>query len=115
MRKTIIFLISVLLGQFVIAKNNIDLVMDSPGLDPEDDPRSVTQVTAFIDGQVVTVSFSEMIASQIVVTDTADQPVFNQTYVPAYSVQANLSFLPSDNYIIYVYAMGRCWYGGFQL
>lgn len=114
MRKTLLFL-AVLIGQFVTAKDNIDLVMDSPGLDPEDDPRSVTQVMASIDGQVVTVSFSELTASQIMVTDSADQTVFYQTYVPAYSVQANLSILPSGSYTLYIYALGSWWYGQFVL
>jgi len=34
MRKTIFFLFAVLIGQFAMADNNIDLVRDSPGLDP---------------------------------------------------------------------------------
>lgn len=85
-----------------------------PGLPT--DPRSiVTVVTASIDGQVVTVSFDELTASQIVVTDAANMTVFNQTYVPAYSVQANLSSLPSGSYTLHIYAMGSWWYGVFNL
>jgi hypothetical protein len=114
MRKTILSLLAVLIGQFVMA-DNIDLVRGYPGLDPEDDPRSVTQVTASIDGQVVTVSFDELTASQIVVTNAANMTVFNQTYVPAYSVQANLSSLPSGSYTLHIYAMGSWWYGVFNL
>ena len=45
MRKTIFFLFAVLIGQFAMADNNIDLVRNYPGPDPEDDPRSVAQVT----------------------------------------------------------------------
>ena len=98
-----------------MADNNIHLVKESQGLDPEDDPRSVTQVTASIDGQVVTVSFDELTASQIVVTNAANMTVFNQTYVPAYSVQANLSSLPSGSYTLHIYALGSWWYGVFNL
>lgn len=115
MRKTIFFLFAVLIGQLVMADNNIHLVKESQGLDPEDDPRSVTQVTASIDGQVVTVSFNELTASQIVVTDAANMTVFNQTYAPAYSVQANLSSLPSGSYTLHIYVMGSLWYGVFYL
>ena len=114
MRKTLLFL-AVLIGQFVTAKDNIDLVMDSPGLDPEDDPRSVTQVMASIDGQVVTVSFSELTESQIVVTDSAELTVYNQIYAPACSVQVNLNSLPSGSYTLHIYAFGVWWYGLFTL
>ena len=79
-------------------------------------PRSIEcEVTASIDGQVVTVSFSELTTSQIVVTDSADQTVFNQTYSAAYSAQANLSSLPSGNYTIHIYACEAWWYGYFVL
>ena len=98
-----------------MADNNIDLVKDSPELDPEDGPRSVTQVTASIDSQVITVSFSELTASQIVVTDSANLTVFDQTYAPAYSAQAVLSTLPSGSYILHIYALGSWWYGYFVL
>ena len=96
-----------------MADNNIHLVKGYPEPDPEDDPRSVAQVTASIDGQVVTVSFSELTASQIVVKDSANLTVFNQTYAPAYSAQANLSLLPSGSYTLYIYALGSWWYGYF--
>lgn len=115
MRKTIFFLFAVLIGQLVMADNNIHLVKESQGLDPEDDPRSVTQVTASIDGQVVTVSFSELTASQIVINNSANLTVFNQTNVPAYSVQANLSSLPSGSYTLHIYALCSWWHGVFNL
>jgi len=115
MRKIIFFLFAVLIGQFVMADNNIDLVKDYPGLDPEDGPRSVAQVTASIDGQVITVSFSELTASQIVVTDAANMTVFNQAYASAYSAQADLTSLASGYYTLYIYAMGDWWYGYFEI
>lgn len=115
MRKTIFMILAVLFGQMVMADNNIHLVKDTPGLDPDDEPRSITEVTASIDEHVITVSFSELTESQIVVTDSANQTVFNQTYVPAYSVQANLSTLTAGIYTLYIYAMGDLWYGSFAI
>ena len=95
--------------------NNIPLVGDSPGVDPEDDPRSITEVTASIDGQVLTVRFSELTTSQIVVKDSADNTVFYQAYVPMYSLQETLASLSIGNYILYIYAMGNWWYGQFEI
>lgn len=79
-------------------------------------PRSIENVvTASIDGQVVTVSFSELAVSQIVVTDSAELTVFNQNYAPAYSAQANLFSLLSGSYTLHIYAFGVWWYGYFIL
>ncbi|MBO7049064.1 MAG: DUF3244 domain-containing protein [Bacteroidaceae bacterium] len=79
-------------------------------------PRSIEcEVTASIDSQVLTVSFSELTASQIVITDSANLTVFNQNYAPANSIQSNLSTLPSGSYILNVYALGYWWYGYFNL
>lgn len=78
------------------------------------DPRSITnEVTASIDDQVVTVSFSELTTSQIVVTDSSDLTVFNQTYPAAYSAQADISSLPAGSYTIHIYAYGSWWIGVF--
>jgi hypothetical protein len=115
MKKTIIMILAVILGQLVMADNNIHLVKDTPGLDPDDEPRSITEVTASIDEQVITVSFSELTASQIVVRDSANLTVFDQTYASAYSVQADLSSLTLGHYTIYIYAYGEWWYGFFSL
>ena len=107
-----------MVGQCVAyAENNIHLVQHAPPIvDPDDEPRSIEiEVTASIDGQVITVSFEEMTASQIVVTNSSDIQVFNQTYSPAFSVQANLSTLPSGSYAIHIYASGYWWYGYFVL
>jgi hypothetical protein len=115
MKKTIIMILAVILGQLVMADNNIHLVKDTPGLDPDDEPRSITEVTASIDEQVITVSFSELTASQIVVRDSANLTVFDQTYASAYSVQADLSSSTLGHYTIYIYAYGEWWYGFFSL
>ena len=100
-----------------VANDDIPLAQGSvpPGGEPTD-PRSITNVvTASIDGQVVTVSFSDLTTSQIVVTDSVNQTVFNQTYSAAYSAQADLSSLPSGNYTIHIYACEAWWYGYFVL
>lgn len=115
MKKTIIMILAVILGQLVMADNNIHLVKDTPGLDPNDEPRSITEVTASIDEQVITVSFSELTASQIVVRDSANLTVFDQTYTSAYSAQADISTLPSGSYTLHIYALGYWWYGHFNL
>lgn len=112
MKKVFMFLSCFLCFQLALAENNIPLVKNDPLIDPEDDPRSiVSEVTATIDDQVVTVSFSELTASQIVVTDSADQTVFNQTYPAAYSALADLTSLAAGSYIIHIYAYGSWWYG----
>ena len=79
-------------------------------------PRSIEcEVTASIDSQVLTVSFSELTASQIVVKDSASLTVFNQTYSSAYSAQADLPSLLPGYYTLYIYAMGDWWYGQFEI
>ncbi|MBO6077394.1 MAG: DUF3244 domain-containing protein [Bacteroidaceae bacterium] len=118
MKKVFLFLFTLIVGQCVAyAENNIHLVQHAPPvIDPDDEPRSIViEVTASIDDQVITVSFGEMTASQIVVTNSSDLQVFNQTYSPAFSVQANLSTLPSGSYTIHIYASGCWWYGYFDL
>ena len=87
-----------------------------PELGEPTNPRSIEcEVTASIDGQVLTVQFSELTASQIVVRDSADNTVFDQVYVPAYSVQETLVSLSAGNYTLYIYAMGDWWYGQFEI
>ena len=95
---------------------DVDLEKEGPGLNPFPGDRSeTTTVTASIDGQVVTVSFSELTASQIVVKTSANLTVFNQTYIPAYSAQADLTSLAPGGYTLHIYAMGDWWYGHFEI
>lgn len=116
MKKTFVFFCLFIFSQLLLAENNIHLVKNGPLIDPHDDGRSIENaVTASIDGQVVTVSFSELAASQIVVTDSAELTVYDQTYAPAYSAQANLFSLPSGSYTLHIYAFGMWWYGDFTL
>ena len=80
------------------------------------DPRSITsEVTASIESQVITVLFSELTTSQIVVSDSSNQTVYNQTYSASYSVLADLTSLPTGNYTLHIYAYGEWWYGYFNL
>lgn len=79
-------------------------------------PRSVeSEVTASIEGQVLTVLFSELTASQILVKDSTNLTVFNQNYVPAYDAQADLNSITSGYYTLYIYAMNDWWYGYFEI
>lgn len=95
---------------------DVDLEKEGPGFDPFPGGRTEnTTVTASIDDQVLTIQFSELTASQIVVKNTANLTVFNQAYASAYSAQANLSSLPSGSYTLHIYAMGSWWYGVFNL
>lgn len=72
-------------------------------------------ITASIDDQVITVSFSDLTASQIVVRDSANQTVYNQTFASAFSAQADLTSLTNGIYALYIYAMGYWWYGQFEI
>lgn len=79
-------------------------------------PRSIEcEVMASTDGQVVTASYSELVASQIVVKNTGNQIVFDQTYAPACSVEVNITSLPIGSYTIYIYVMDNWWYGQFEI
>ena len=112
-RTLLSFLSLIFITSMMSANDDIPLWQDD-GPEPGEPttPRSIENlVTASIDGQVVTVSFSELTASQIVVTDSANQAVYNQTYPAAYSALADLSSLPAGNYTLHIYAYGYWWYG----
>ena len=110
--------ISLVLVSFSLSANDdIPLWQDDlPGSGEPTDPRSiVNDVTASIESQVITISFNDLIASQVVVTDSNNLTVFNQTYSASYNVQANLSTLPTGDYTLRIYAYGEWWYGYFNL
>jgi|GEM_PF-987686 len=118
MKKVLFFVFMLIIGNIALqAGDNIHLVQnDPPVIDPEDAPRSIEcEVSASIDAQVITVSFSELTASQIVVKNSANLAVFNQTYIPAYSAQADLTSLAPGCYTLHIYAMGDWWYGHFEI
>lgn len=116
-KKFLSVLILALVSSSLSANDDIPLWQEDPsGPGNPTNPRSiVSEITASIDGQVVTVSFSELTTSQIVVTDSSDLTVFNQTYPAAYSAQADLSSLPAGSYTIHIYAYGAWWYGYLDL
>lgn len=77
--------------------------------------RTEQVVSASIDEHVLTVSFTDVTASSIVVYDATDTVVFSQTYSPAYSVQANLTTLPTGDYVVEIYAFNVWWIGEFEI
>ena len=74
-------------------------------------------VSASIDEQVLTVSFTDVTASSIVVYDATDPDTvrFSQNYAPAYSAQADLTSLPAGDYVVEIYAFGYWWIGYFEI
>lgn len=79
--------------------------------------RTEVIVTASIDEQLLTVSFSNATASSIVVYDATDHDaaLFSQNYSPAYSAQADLTSLPAGDYVVEIYAFGYWWIGYFEI
>ncbi|MBR6371233.1 MAG: DUF3244 domain-containing protein [Bacteroidaceae bacterium] len=114
--KILLSLLFILAGQIAVAENNIHLVPNDPLPDPNEEGRSLAQeIRAVLDSQILSVTYSEFISSQITVSDSNNQTVFYQSYNASYSVQANLSSLPSGNYTLYVYAYGVWWHGAFAI
>lgn len=77
--------------------------------------RTEQVVSASIDEQVLTVSFTDVTASSIVVYDATDTVVFSQNYAPAYSAQADLTSLPAGEYVVEIYAFDEWWTGDFEI
>ena len=79
--------------------------------------RTEQVVSASIDEQVLTVSFTDVTASSIVVYDATDPDtvLFSQNYAPAYSAQANLTSLPAGEYVVEIYAFDEWWIGDFEI
>lgn len=77
--------------------------------------RSESTVNASIEEQMLTVLYSDVTASSLVVYEATnpDAMLFNQNYAPAYSAQANLSYLPSGDYVVEIYAFDEWWIGSF--
>lgn len=112
--KKLLFLFVMLLSLNICARD-IAVEKKTGSGDWEAGGRTDQIVMAAIDCQVITVSFSELTSSQIVVKDSAELTVFNQIYGSAYSAQANLTSLSSGIYTLYIYAMGYWWYGQFEI
>lgn len=79
--------------------------------------RSESAVSASIDEQVLTVSFTDVTASSIVVYDATDPDtvLFSQNYAPANSAQADLTSLPAGEYVVEIYAFDEWWIGDFEI
>lgn len=116
MRKKNIFLLilAVVFTLPAFASTPVSL-KQKPG--PNTGSRSESAVTASIDEQVLTVSFTDVTASSIVVYDATDPDtvLFSQNYSPAYSAQADLTSLPSGEYVVEIYAFDEWWIGDFVI
>jgi hypothetical protein len=79
--------------------------------------RTEQVVNASINDLVLTVSFSDVTASGIVVYDATapDSILFSQNYAPAYSAQANLNSLSAGEYTVDIYAFDEWWTGDFEI
>lgn len=79
--------------------------------------RTEVIVNASINEQMLSVSFSDVTASSIVVYDATDPDtlLFTQNYSPAYSAQADLTSLPAGDYVVEIYAFDTWWAGEFEI
>lgn len=113
-KKIVIMLFIALFTLSLYAKDDI-IVRKKAG--HETGSRTEEVVTASINQQVLTVSFTDATASSIVVYEESDPDtvLFSQTYAPAYSVQANLTTLPAGDYIVEIYAFNEWWIGEFEI
>lgn len=113
-KKIVIMLFAALFTLSLFAKDDI-IVRKKAG--HETGSRTEEVVTASINQQVLTVSFTDVTASSVVVYEESypDTVLFSQTYAPAYSVQANLTTLPAGNYVVEIYAFDEWWIGEFEI
>ena len=113
-KKIVIMLFAALFTLSLFAKDDI-IVRKKAG--HETGSRTEEVVTASINQQVLTVSFSDVTASSIVVYEESDPDtvLFSQTYAPAYSVQADLTTLPAGDYVVEIYAFDEWWIGEFEI
>ena len=96
---------------------DVDLEVEDPNPNPFPEGRSVSAiVTASIESQVLTIQFSEVTSSQVVISNSlTNTTVWSDCYNPAYSVQANLLSLPSGSYTLHIYTYGYGWHGTFAI
>ena len=100
-----------------MSMNAIDVDVEKEDPDPFPEDRSATAtVTASLECQVLTIQFSELTSSQVIITDgLTNSTVWSDSYNPSYSVQANLTSLPAGSYTLYIYAYGVWWHGAFAI
>lgn len=113
-KKIVIMLFAALFTLSLFAKDDI-IVRKKAG--HETGSRTEEVVTASINQQVLTVSFTDVTASSVVVYEESDPDtvLFSQTYAPAYTVQANLTTLPTGEYVVEIYAFDEWWTGDFEI
>lgn len=72
-------------------------------------------INASLNEQILTVSFSDITASSIIVFEESapESVLFYQVYSPAYSVQAVLTSLTPGDYVVEIYAFDEWWTGCF--
>lgn len=77
----------------------------------------VTVTASIDDEQMLTVSFSDVTASSIIVYDVTDPDtlLFTQNYSPAYNAQADLTTLPAGEYVVEIYVFDTWWIGEFEI
>ena len=100
-----------------MSMNAIDVDVEKEDPDPFPEDRSATAtVTASLECQVLTIQFSELTSSQVIITDgLTNSTVWSDSYNPSYSVQANLASLPAGSYTLHIYAYGIWWHGTFAI
>ena len=111
-----LFLIAAMIT-FSLYANDIELKTGgTPPPGEQNNPRSTCEIFASIEEGTVTVIYESQTASRVMVIDSqTSTTVYDQTYVPSYSVQANLTSLPSGSYTLYIYAYGIWWHGTFAI
>ena len=118
MKKLFFILTSALLliPEFINAGNPIIIIRegDTPP-DEQNNPRSIGIVTASIEDCIISIFCSSQTESRIVVTDTNDSIVFDNSYESNYYFEANLSSLISGRYVLNIFAYGMWWVGEFEL
>lgn len=117
MKKLFFVLISALLltPEFINAGTPIIIIGGNIPPDEQNNPRSIGIVSASIEDCIITVSCSSQTESRIVVTDTNDSIVFDNSYESDYYFEANLSTLISGRYVLNIFAYGMWWVGEFEL
>lgn len=117
MKKLFFVLTSALLliPEFINAGTPIIIREGDTPPDEQNNPRSIGIVTASIEDCIISIFCSSQTESRIVVTDTNDSIVFDNSYESNYYFEANLSSLISGRYVLNIFAYGMWWVGEFEL
>jgi len=115
MRKNVLLLICLFNALLVFAGTPIEIKSEDSPIDPNENGRTLSLVTASIDDQILEICFSDEIPSQILIEDYNNQTVLNQSYNASYIVQANLTSFVAGSYTLYIYAYGVWWHGTFAI